>query len=244
MVPHKESEWLTQERVNTLLGAMKNAEDAWYSYWLVLADTGMRPSEGLGLKWSDLDLDAGTLAIRRTVVVKPYKRREKLPEAEPVAKKKGRGRKPFVPTHDVRWTFEDCKTARSRRTIMIPARVIAALKSHRKVVVAERLRRGAWWEDHNLIFPSETGTPPDMRTLVRLHFDPHRKAAKLPKVSPYVLRHSHISALLADGMPVSDVSARAGHSSPVVTLSVYAHVIHGGGDKMREAVERLAAGGR
>lgn len=95
--------------------------------------------------------------------------------------------------------FEDCKTKRSRRTGTIPGNVVEALKTHRKVVIAERQLRGARWQDHDLIFPSGAGAPPDIRSLVRLHFDPYRKAAKLDKCSPYVLRHSHNSDLLAQG---------------------------------------------
>lgn len=104
--------------------------------------------------------------------------------------------------------FEDCKTTRSRRTGTIPGNVVEALKTHGKVVIAERQLRGARWQDHDLIFPSGAGTPPDMRSLVRLHFDAYRKAAKLDKCSPYVLRHSHNSGLLAQGLPVAEVSAR------------------------------------
>jgi hypothetical protein len=90
--------------------------------------------------------------------------------------------------------FEDCKTARSRCTITIPLFVVEALNEHRKSV-------GSIGMAKMLIFPGEHGAPPDYRTLVRLHFEHYRKAAKLPKCTPYVLRHSHISALLADGVP-------------------------------------------
>lgn len=211
-IPHTEAMCLSPQQVQKFLDEVKRADDPWWTYWLTLAHTGMRPSEGLGLQWGDLG--KGTISIARTVV---------RHDAE--------GCEVKGCTH----LFEDAKTARSRRTITIPAIVIEALNAHRKSVGSIGMARA-------LIFPGEHGTPPDMRTLVRLHFDPHRKRAKLPKCSPYVLRHSHISALLADGVPVAEVSQRVGHASAVMTLNTYAHVLVGGSDRLAKAIERYAQG--
>lgn len=131
------------------------------------------------------------------------------------------------------WSFEDCKTKRSKRTITIPKDLQIALEARRGTA-------GSIGADTRLIFHGRDGAPPDMRTLVRLHFDPYREAANLGKCSPYALRHSHISDLLAQGVPVTEVSARAGHSSPVMTLGVYAHVLASSGDRMAAALERAA----
>jgi integrase len=129
--------------------------------------------------------------------------------------------------------FEDCNTARSRRTMTIPLVGEEALNIYRKSVESVGTAK-------ILIFPGEHGAPSDYRTLVRLHFDLYRKAAKLPMCTPYVLRHSRISGLLAHGISVVGVRQRAGHASVTMALNTYAHVIVGGSDRLAKALERYA----
>ena len=63
------------------------------------------------------------------------------------------------------------------------------------------------------------------------------RAKKLPQVSLHAFRHSHASALIASGQDVVTVSRRMGHSSPTVTLAVYAHLF----DKTDEAATAIDA---
>ena len=49
----------------------------------------------------------------------------------------------------------------------------------------------------------------------------------LPAITLHGLRHTHVSVLLSSGVPVKTVSARIGHSTPLVTMSVYAHLLAG-----------------
>ena len=94
---------------------------------------GLRQSETLGLRWSDVDVDAGTLSIQRT-----------LQRVNGV------------------FTFFPPKTARSRRTIAMPAPVAAALRQHMKRQLEERLLMGEAWEGDtwgSLVFTDEVGRP-------------------------------------------------------------------------------------
>jgi integrase len=52
------------------------------------------------------------------------------------------------------------------------------------------------------------------------------------------LRHAHASLLLAAGTPIKVVSERLGHSSPMITLTIYQHVT---ATMQREAAARFAA---
>ena len=55
-------------------------------------------------------------------------------------------------------------------------------------------------------------------------------ASKIPKpkgASLHLLRHTHTSVLLAEGVPLPAVSARLGHSSIRTTQEIYAHMITG-----------------
>ena len=58
-----------------------------------------------------------------------------------------------------------------------------------------------------------------------------RRRFKLPAVSFHALRHTHASMLIASGVDILTVSRRLGHSSPTITLSVYAHLISGTDDR-------------
>ena len=54
----------------------------------------------------------------------------------------------------------------------------------------------------------------------------------------YTLRHTSATLLLADGVPVKDVSVRLGHAKASMTLDVYGHALPGVG---KVAALRLAA---
>jgi integrase len=49
----------------------------------------------------------------------------------------------------------------------------------------------------------------------------------LPLITLHGLRHTHVSVLLSSGVPVETVSARIGHSTPIVTMTIYAHLLAG-----------------
>jgi integrase len=126
--------------------------------------------------------------------------------------------------------FKGTKTGRERR-IEIPARTIQALEAHRGHQAEYRAQFGASYRtDLDLIFAApdgETLKPDSVSSSVSLLC----RRLKLPKgASLHTLRHSHGSQLIADGVPIPEVSARLGHANPNVTMSIYAHVIPGQGD--------------
>ena len=78
-----------------------------------------------------------------------------------------------------------------------------------------------------LVFPGRGGTPwsdDAWRFWRRKIFQPAAQAAGAPDATPYHLRHSYISLLIAEGKTIVEVAQQAGHS-PTVCLSTYAHVI-------------------
>jgi len=168
-------------------------EDEWSTLWQLLLSTGMRPSEALALKWTDLKDDA--LTVQRAI----------------------------VPREDGGWGFD---TPKSGRTRVIPLDLVslAALRATRKAQAVNRMALGDQCDDHGLIF-TRSGAPLDLQLLRRRNFARIVKRAGLdPKLTPYSLRHSHISALLSEGISVSLVAERVGHASTKMTLDTYAHV--------------------
>jgi integrase len=117
------------------------------------------------------------------------------------------------------WHFEDTKRERSRRMIKLQNWVVALLrKSHEEGTVAEG-------KTGELLFTSERGRPVLETKFVGRHFKPLLKAAGLPNIRLYDLRHTAATLALAAGVSPKIVSERLGHSSVAFTLEVYSHVL-------------------
>lgn len=161
----------------------------------VLAGTGLRRGELLGLTWSALDLDAKqpTLTVRQQLV------------------RRGDG-----------LVLADTKTGRIR-TIPLAGFVVDALRAHRRAQAAERLAAGSLWQEHDLVICGEDGRPVDPRNLGKA-LERLAKRAGLAHVNPHALRHGAVSVLLANGVPLEVASEIAGHSSIRVTKDVYGHL--------------------
>jgi len=174
--------------------------DRYWAAYLLLATTGMRRGEALGLRWADLDLMASRAAIRQTVV---------------------------TVNHDVR--FGTPKTAKGRRTVTLDVVTLAALREHRKVQAAERLLVGAGWRDHDLVFAKVDGTPLHPERFSR-EFTRRSARLGLPPIRLHDLRHGWATMALAAGFHPKVVQERLGHASISITLDLYSHVspaLHG-----------------
>jgi integrase len=119
----------------------------------------------------------------------------------------------------------DTKTPKSRRTLALPRRCVEALREHRARQAADRLAAGSLWQDHNLVFASAVGTALD-DSHVRRSFRPITDAAGLGTGwSPRELRHTFVSLLSAQGVPVEAIALLAGHKQTATTELVYRHQI-------------------
>ncbi|MFN2394022.1 MAG: site-specific integrase, partial [Pyrinomonadaceae bacterium] len=112
--------------------------------------SGMRPEEYLALQWADLDFERGTAQVKRALV-----------------------------RHKGGWSFQETKTARSRRTVSLPKPLFQKLKAHKTK----------------------------------------------PRIRLYDLRHSHATLLLLADENPKIVAERLGHSTVVLTLDTYSHVL-------------------
>lgn len=117
----------------------------------------------------------------------------------------------------------DTKTEKSRRTLELPTQAAEALRTHRAKQAKERLAAGKRWEDHGLVFASQAGTPLDV-SHVRRAFKAITKKAKLGENwTPRELRHSFVSIMSDNGVPLETIADLCGHASTAVTEEVYRH---------------------
>jgi integrase len=106
------------------------------------------------------------------------------------------------------------KTKAGRRTISMPALLVADLK---------RWKLQCPQAEEDLVFPTPEGKPVCRDWLLRVAFYPALSRARLRRVTFHTLRHSCASAMIAGGAPITEVQHRLGHANPAITLQVYSH---------------------
>jgi integrase len=210
---------LTPDEARALLVATR--EQMLDAFVTVALGCGLRLGEALGLQWADVDLDAGTLQLRRAVqrfggdaAARRRLRAERvrlqaalkaLPRTQPAVDARARLTQELQTVRgamaNVKTSVQitELKSARSRRTIALPAVAIEALRSHRVRQLEARLAAGGRWQDRGFVFTSLVGTPLDPRNVTR-KFKALLTAAKLPNIRLHDLRHSCATLLLAQGV--------------------------------------------
>jgi integrase len=118
----------------------------------------------------------------------------------------------------------EVKTEKSRRSIVLPRRAAAALVAHRKLQAAERLAAGATWHDENLVFCHEDGRMYSKDAL-NWRFSKMTRRAGIGHWHAHEGRHTAVSIMSSNGVPLQEISDTVGHKSTHVTETVYRHVI-------------------
>ena len=118
----------------------------------------------------------------------------------------------------------EVKTEKSRRSLVLPRRAAAALVAHRKLQAAERLAAGAAWHDENLVFCHEDGRMYSKDAL-NWRFSKMTRRAGIGHWHAHEGRHTAVSIMSSNGVPLQDISDTVGHKSTHVTETVYRHVI-------------------
>lgn len=117
----------------------------------------------------------------------------------------------------------DTKTEKSRRTLELPTQAAAALRTHHVGQARERLAAGKRWRDHGLVFASQAGTPLDASHVRRTFKAITKKAGLGENWTPRELRHSFVSLMSDNGVPLETIADLVGHASTAVTEEVYRH---------------------
>jgi len=110
----------------------------------------------------------------------------------------------------------DVKTKTSNRKIDLGPAMMKELKKWKLAYPASKL---------NLIFPNGAGEPIDHNNFLKRYFKPALKDAKIGKMRFHDLRHAYASLMIEQGENIKYIQSQLGHSSPSVTLNVYAHLM-------------------
>ena len=164
----------------------------------LVALTGMRRGELLGLSWKDVDFNTGKINIHRTRI---------------------RAGNQTI--------FDSPKSKKSKRIIEIDLHTMQRLQAWKIAQTKERLALGETWSDtENLVVTDPTGSAPSMSAFDRM-FKKTLRDADLLAMKFHSLRHSYVIAALRNGGALKAVSERVGHADSSITQRIYNHVIEG-----------------
>ena len=210
---------LGEEDIAKLLAVLADAPPQFSVIVQLALLTGARRGEICGLRWSDVDLERGTISINRTLQ--------------------------YIPGSGT--VFNPPKTKRSKRSLKIGADCVALLTEYSLHQKAERLKVGSAWTrritvedgktvENDLLFTKWNGEPIDPKT-VTSWFPGFLAEHDLPAVHFHSLRHTNASLLIAAHAPITTVSARLGHAQTSTTLNIYADAIQSADAAAADALE-------
>lgn len=201
--PAKAAQWPSEERtpgkaatpeeMGRFMAALEGERLVWKVLFLLLATTGMRRGEAIGLDWDAVDLERGMVSIRQSAT-----------------------------TGSNGVELNTPKTKAGIRNVALVDSLRPMLKQLHVEQMKSRLYLGQSWTDSGAVFANpETGVRlnPDSvstrfrkicaRCGVNLHL--------------HELRHSYVTAALHAGVSLADIARQVGHASTEVTARVYAH---------------------
>jgi integrase len=194
-----------QRKLDGFIAAAKEQGPQPAAFYTLALGSGARKGELCGLKWTDIDLDAGTVAFVRQLI---------KPGPEPV--------------------FGPLKNGESR-TISIAPETVALLRKHRAHQAELKLANRVHYHDHGLVFAKEwehmqrhgntLGHPLQMNNIGQNEYRRIVKSAGVRPIKFHGLRHTCATLLLKAGVPIKVVQERLGHKRIEITLNIYAHAL-------------------
>lgn len=160
--------------------------------------TGLRRSEVLALRWSDIDLFQCQISVSRSI--------HRLRNGT------------FI--------YRQPKSVKGRRTVALSPIATGVLNEFREKTTAEKLLEGMPLRETDLVFSKKDGSAIRPNTISRAWSDLAKKCG-ISASRLHDARHSHASIMLKAGIHPRIVQERLGHSTISVTLDIYSHVSPG-----------------
>jgi len=196
-VEKKEPPHMDTEQAQKFVELLMNDKDIRVKTSLsLLIYSGIRNGELCGLEWSDIDFKNYIITIRRT---SQYCKGYGVITKEP-------------------------KNATSKRTIKLSQEVFKILFAYKLWYRQQKILNGDRWVNSDRLFIQEDGKAIQPATINRW-LNTFIESNNLPKLTPHSMRHTFCTLLIANGVDIRTVSAKAGHSRTSTTLDIYTHAV-------------------
>ena len=209
-VPHTDVKPPTADEVVALFEELERVDHDLASMVYVAATTGCRRGELCGLRWSDIDVDAGTLVVRRSITDTKAGVVEKDP-----------------------------KTHRARRIALDDATVAVLVGQRERMAKRAQLWGLELGGDTSVWSQHVACEEPWRPGRVTDAFRTVRSRVGLQHVDFHHLRHFAATTLAGAGVDIRTIAGRLGHANPAVTLKTYAHFLDATDRQAAEVMGRV-----
>lgn len=192
----KEKQIYSQEEMALLLTKMDGEPLKYKAFFYLMAYSGFRRGEMLGLEWKDVDFDNSIISVHRT-----------------------------SNQTQARGIYTDTtKTKRSQRTLKISPYIMEMLKALKAEQDAEALKLGDYWVETDRLFTQDDGEPQHPNTTYHW-LERFCEREGLPFYGLHTFRHLFASLLVNGGVDIVTVSGALGHSTVSTTSNIYCHML-------------------
>lgn len=207
-VTQKEAQYYDIDEANQMLTLLDNEPIKYKTMISTVIFSGLRAGELAALEWSDISFEKKTIKVCKQLQ--------------------------YLPERGI-YEVNSAKTDSGNRIIPIQSTLVDILRKYKAWQEEEKTKWGDKWVDSNKLFTQENGEPIYPYTPSKW-FAQFVQKNNLPYITFHQLRHTYGSLLIAENVDVVTVSKLMGHSSPAVTLKIYAHLID---QRAVEAADKL-----
>ena len=206
----KEKEIYTQEEMQRLLELLMKEPLKFRVFFFLIAYSGFRRGEMLGLEWKDIDWENGVISVRRTSNYVPH-----------------------IGTYT-----DTTKTRKSQRSLKLADELIDMLRQWQNAQADEAFKMGDKWEETDRIFTRWNGKPLDNNAPYKWLKNLCERN-ELPFYGIHSFRHFTASAMISAGLDVTTVSGALGHSNSSTTLNIYSHAFQSAQARVSNAMNNV-----
>lgn len=201
----------TEQRKSELIMQRKYMYALHRCYVYLSLASACRRSEICGLQWDDINLDTTSMKVQRTC---QYTKSEGV------------------------FLTDYLKNGSASKTMYLPKTVIDILREYKEVQLQYKEIMGNKWLESGMIFTGIDGNTIHPNN-ISLWFKRFLHKHELPYITLHEVRHSSISFMLMNDVPITVVAERAGHKDATVTVGIYGHVFDGNKKQAVETMDKM-----